>query len=72
MAKTTFIATGDSFITRPIPKDGYPGFQEIAHIIGQHDVRFNNLEITVHKQRKLETKAVICLYCTVILYFICI
>jgi poly-gamma-glutamate synthesis protein (capsule biosynthesis protein) len=51
MARTTFIATGDSFITRPIPEGGYPGFQEIADIIGQHDVRFNNLEITVHRQQ---------------------
>lgn len=48
--KTTFIATGDSFMTRRLPKEGYPGFSEIQNIIAQHDVRFNNLEITIHNQ----------------------
>ncbi len=51
MGKTTFIATGDSFITRRIPKQGYPGFSELAAVIGQHDVKFNNLEITIHNQQ---------------------
>ena len=51
MAKTTFIATGDSFITRAIPEQGYPGFGELAALIGQHDVKFNNLEITIHNQQ---------------------
>ena len=49
--KTTFIATGDSFITRRIPEQGYPGFEGIAEIIRKHDVRFNNLEITIHNQQ---------------------
>ena len=31
--KTTFIATGDSFMTRRLPKEGYPGFEEIQNII---------------------------------------
>ncbi len=48
--KTTFIATGDSFMTRRLPKDGYPGFDKIQKIIGRHDVKFNNLEITIHNQ----------------------
>ena len=48
--KTTFIATGDSFMTRRLPKEGYPGFAEIQNLIGAHDVRFNNLEITIHNQ----------------------
>lgn len=48
--KTTFIATGDAFITRRIPEGGYPGFDEIQTVIQAHDVRFNNLEITVHRQ----------------------
>ncbi|MBQ2895168.1 MAG: CapA family protein [Oscillospiraceae bacterium] len=48
--KTTFIATGDAFITRRIPENGYPGFAEISDVIKGHDVRFNNLEITVHRQ----------------------
>ena len=48
--KTTFIATGDSFMTRRLPKDGYPGFEKIQEIINNHDVKFNNLEITIHNQ----------------------
>ena len=48
--KTTFIATGDAFMTRRLPKDGYPGFEKIQQIIGRHDVKFNNLEITIHNQ----------------------
>ena len=48
--KTTFIATGDSFITRRIPETGYRGFDELAQLIGRHDVRFANLEITFHRQ----------------------
>jgi len=48
--KTTFIATGDSFMTRRLPEGGYPGFAEIQQIINDHDVRFNNLEITIHNQ----------------------
>lgn len=49
MSKTSFIFTGDSFITRRLPENGYPGFKEISEIICRHDVRFNNLEITVHQ-----------------------
>lgn len=48
--KTTFIATGDAFMTRRLPKGGYPGFTEIQSIINKHDVKFNNLEITIHNQ----------------------
>ena len=48
--KTTFIATGDAFMTRRLPKGGYPGFAEIQEIINRHDVKFNNLEITIHNQ----------------------
>lgn len=48
MAKTTFIATGDAFMTRRLPEGGYPGFDRIRDIIGRHDVRFNNLEFTCH------------------------
>lgn len=51
MAKVTVIATGDSFMTRRIPKEGYPGFLEIAQLISGYDVRFNNLEITIHNQQ---------------------
>ena len=50
-AKTTFIVTGDSFITRRIPEHGYEGFEKLQRIISSHDVRFNNLEITIHDQK---------------------
>lgn len=46
--KTTFIATGDSFMTRHLPEGGYEGFREIRELIESHDVRFNNLEFTAH------------------------
>lgn len=46
--KTTIIATGDSFITKPL--DDYDGFDEIKEIISAHDIRFNNLEITIHEK----------------------
>lgn len=48
--KTTFIATGDAFITRRFPKGGYPGFSEVRDIIEKHDVKFSNLEMTFHNQ----------------------
>lgn len=50
MAKTTFIATGDAFMTRRLPEGGYPGFDRVRDIIAQHEVRFNNLEFTAHDQ----------------------
>lgn len=46
--KTTFIATGDSFMTRHLPEGGYEGFDELRELICSHDVRFNNLEFTAH------------------------
>lgn len=48
--KTTFLATGDSFITRRLPVGGYTGFREIKEVIAAHEVRFNNLEITIHNK----------------------
>ena len=48
MGKTTFIAAGDIFITRRIPKEGYEGFDAIKALIEQHDVKFANLESTFH------------------------
>lgn len=48
--KTTFIATGDSFITRRLPEAGYSGLDELTELISRHDVRFANLEITFHRQ----------------------
>ena len=46
--KITFVATGDSFMTRRLPAEGYEGFAELQTLIGKSDVRFNNLEFTVH------------------------
>lgn len=46
--KTTFIATGDSFITRRLPDQGHPGFEPLKQLIESHDVRFANLEMTFH------------------------
>ncbi|MBQ8606501.1 MAG: CapA family protein [Clostridia bacterium] len=48
MAKTTFIATCDSFMTRRLPEKRYEGFNEIQEIISSYDVKFNNIEFTAH------------------------
>lgn len=48
MAKTTFIAAGDAFITRRFPAGGYEGFEAVRDCVMQHDVRFINLEMTFH------------------------
>ena len=48
MAKTTFMAAGDCFITRRIPEDGYEGYEALQKFIKGHDVRFLNLESTFH------------------------
>ena len=50
MGKMDFIATGDAFVTRRIPKEGYEGFEELQDVIGKHDVAFSNLEMTFHNQ----------------------
>ncbi|MCI5850142.1 MAG: CapA family protein [Sutterellaceae bacterium] len=47
--KTSFIATGDSFITRHVAEEGYDGFEELKALISRHDVRFANLEMTFHR-----------------------
>lgn len=43
----TFVATGDSFITRRVPA-GNKSFEEISSLIHSADVRFTNLEVTTH------------------------
>ena len=48
--KVTVIATGDSFMTRRLPAGGYPGFDALRDVIASHDVCFNNLETTLHRQ----------------------
>ena len=48
MKKIKMIASGDAFITRRFPPEGYEGFEEIRDVISQHDVKFSNLEMTFH------------------------
>lgn len=48
MAKTTFIAAGDAFATKRLPKGGYEGFEEVQACVKAHDVAFLNLESTFH------------------------
>lgn len=50
MKRTTFVATGDSFITRHIGENGYEGYEQLRDLIVSHDVRFANLEMTFHNQ----------------------
>ncbi|MGI6076097.1 MAG: CapA family protein [Pyramidobacter sp.] len=47
---TTFIATGDTFITRRIPQGGYDGCAALSELIKRHDLRFTNLEMTFHRR----------------------
>lgn len=44
----SFVAAGDLFITRKLPEKGYEGMQELVDFIAQQDIRFVNLEVTVH------------------------
>ncbi len=53
MAKTTFIAAGDAFITRRLPRGGYPGFSQMQALIQSHDVAFVNLESTFHDKEAI-------------------
>ncbi|SDI35792.1 poly-gamma-glutamate synthesis protein (capsule biosynthesis protein) [Natribacillus halophilus] len=46
----TFIATGDSFISRPLPAKGNVGFNELTALFGQSEVKFTNLETTIHEK----------------------
>ncbi|MFA9381914.1 MAG: CapA family protein, partial [Acetanaerobacterium sp.] len=44
----SFLAAGDMFATRRLAADGYDGLSELCALIEKHDVRFANLEVTVH------------------------
>lgn len=48
MINTSFIATGDSFITRKIPDKNSKNYKEIVKLIRSANVRFTNLEVTAH------------------------
>lgn len=41
---------GDILITRPLPAKGYAGWQELSDLLSGHDVKFANLEVTVHRR----------------------
>ncbi len=45
MPKMSFVATGDSFITRGLPRN--PGFDALAAVIGTAEARFTNFEAVV-------------------------
>lgn len=47
MSTLTFMATGDSFITRRLPANN-EGFRQLSSLIRKADVRLTNLEVTVH------------------------
>lgn len=47
-SKITFSAVGDIFINRRLPEGGYEGFDALRALIGGADVRFANLETTIH------------------------
>ncbi len=42
------LGCGDLFISRDLPEKPYAGFKEVADIIHEYDVKFGNLETTVH------------------------
>lgn len=44
----TFVATGDSFITRRLPSADNEEFQKLKEIINQGEFRFTNFEVTAH------------------------
>ncbi|WP_408011276.1 CapA family protein [Pseudalkalibacillus sp. A8] len=50
MNELTLTATGDTFLTRRHPSTDLLSFQNVKNIISQGDVRFTNLEVTLHNQ----------------------
>lgn len=50
MKPISFVATGDSFITRKLSAQQTQSFNEISSLIQSADVRFTNLETTIHEQ----------------------
>ena len=47
-SRGSFVAAGDMFITRHLPEKGYEGMRELTEFIDRQDIRFVNLEVTVH------------------------
>lgn len=48
MEKLTCIASGDAFVTRRLPPEGTEALEALQGLIGPHDVKFSNLEMTFH------------------------
>ena len=46
----TFAAAGDIFINRRLPERAYAGFEKLSALIGSAEVRFANLETTIHNR----------------------
>ncbi len=46
--KITFTAAGDVFMNRALPESGYEGMKELVELIEGSEVRFANLETTIH------------------------
>lgn len=47
----TFIATGDSFITRPLPSQKNHQFKQVQEIITEADFSFTNFEVTIQDEQ---------------------
>lgn len=43
------LLAGDILITRPVPQDGYEGMTAVQQLIHTHDIKFANLETTIHE-----------------------
>lgn len=46
----TFVATGDSFITRRLPETPSSSFEEVVNLISQGDFKFTNFEVITPKE----------------------
>lgn len=42
------IGVGDLFVSKRLPEDRYAGFEEVKDLMKKYEVRFGNLETTVH------------------------
>lgn len=47
-ARISFTAVGDIFMNRPLAEAGYDGLEQIVKLVGESEVRFANLETTIH------------------------
>ncbi|HYM90637.1 MAG TPA: CapA family protein, partial [bacterium] len=51
MRSLTIAATGDSLITMHVAHSQEPGFRALLDVLRGADVRFTNLEVTLHEFR---------------------